>query len=668
MRVALLGLSLAGVLAGQSASWATSDAPADLNSLTLEQLLRVPVVTTAKFAGRADDIPSSISILTAEDIRTFGWRSLADALRSLQGFNITDDHTYVYSGVRGFSVPGDYRPRMQILIDGISINEGLYSSAVIDSAFPLDLDLVQRIEVVRGPSASTYGGDSMFGVINVITRRGRSIGGSEASLSLASGNARQLRATWGGVTNNGTDLVLSISGFDADGHKVSFPEMAALGLDPLARHTEGESGGKLLARLSHGEWHAMLIHSMRDRTVPSGSYGTVFNDTNHVESDGYILAEIGNSHWLGESAAVHSRLYFGRYTYEGRYPYEYAPPDPAYAINRDWAVDQGWGLESRIESTAWAGQRWIAGLEYQRHDRLDQLNEDVGFGCIGVDASPCLDDRRSSSRFSFYIQDEIKLWSSTQLTAGLRYDKSSRQQAHWSPRLGLIQHTEQAGTFKLLYASAFHNPGAYELHYSTVGYPYGNPWLKPETMQSLEATWERRIGHHGQLTASLYAFRLEDMIATDTAGTAQNQPRFTGRGAEIEYTHRWYGGTSLRAGYTCQLPEQAGSRPDNAPQHMFKLNLGLALAQGWTAGLETQAISRRLTAAGSTHVSSYSVTNLNLSYRPPGHRDWNLAFGVHDLFDQGYADPVGGDLAMLVPRDRVYQLGRILQLKLTARF
>lgn len=196
MKKPLLHLIVAFGLAS-SAPWAHAEGQPDLAVLSIEELQQLRVVSTPKFAVRADDIPSAVSIIGADDIRIFGWRSLGDVLRSLQGFNITDDHTYSYAGVRGISMPGDFRTRLQVLVDGIPINENIYGSVNIDSAFPLDLDLVHHIEVVRGPSASVYGGDSMFGVVNVITRKGGSLAGGEMALSNASGRANQVRASWG---------------------------------------------------------------------------------------------------------------------------------------------------------------------------------------------------------------------------------------------------------------------------------------------------------------------------------------------------------------------------------------------------------------------------------------------------------------------------------------
>jgi iron complex outermembrane receptor protein len=63
-------------------------------AMSLEELAEVRILATPKFAEDAEHSPSAIAIVTRADIRTFGWRTLADVLRSLQGFTVTDDHTY----------------------------------------------------------------------------------------------------------------------------------------------------------------------------------------------------------------------------------------------------------------------------------------------------------------------------------------------------------------------------------------------------------------------------------------------------------------------------------------------------------------------------------------------------------------------------------------------
>lgn len=657
----LLTTVLAGVALGPTAGQAA--ARLDGLSMSLEELSAVRILATPKFAEDAEHSPSSISILTAAEIRSFGWRTFADVLRSLQGFNVTDDHTYAYGGVRGVSAPGDYRQRFQVLIDGMSVNENVYASAPVDSAFPLDLELVERIEVIRGPSASVYGGDSMFGVVNVVTR---SLQGGEASLAAGSGRHLEGRVARGGQTGTGLAYMLSASGFRAHGQSMVFPDIAAAGYDGTARELRGETGGRLFARLRGSDWRATLVHSERDRIVPTGSYETEFNDPAHRERDDYTLAEFAADQAADAHTTLHQRVYVGSYRYRGNFPYA----APSYHLNRDDADGRWWGVEGRLVSRALAGQRWTLGFEYRDNQRQYQKNADLGNRCydasLALQPGACLDSGASSRIASLYAQDEISLGRQTLLTAGLRFDHRSRGGGQLSPRLGLVHETERAGIFKLLYATAFRDPSAYERFYTAPTFAYGNPAVRPERMRSLEAAWERRLGN-GRLSASAYLFRLYDMIAPDAGGVVHNTRPLTGRGLELEFEQRWAGRFSLRGGYTLQLPSGEGGRPDNAPRQMFKANFAAELGAGLQGGLEAQHVTRRLAASGTQAVGAYTLLNLNLRYQPPG-RPWALSLGLYNLLDRRFSDPVAEDSTVAGPRWSVPQAGRTALLRGSLQF
>ena len=656
--------ALALLVAAAMMSGATG-ARAKTDDLSLEELLKVEAIQTPKFAVNAEFTPSSVSMLTRAEIRAFGWRTLADALRSLNGYTITNDHTYSYVGVRGISVPGDYRSRLQLLIDGIPVNENIYGSANFDSAFPLDLDLVEQIEVIRGPSASVYGGDSMFGVINVVTRSGAALQGTEISASHGSGRASEGRVSWGKLTDGGADVLLSYTGGYARGRQLEFPEFAAAGMDPVAQGVEGERAGKFYARFKTDAWRATLIHSAHDEAVPSGSYGTLFNDTTHREVDTYTLAELANDHKLGQKNSLHTRIYAGQYVYKGDFPYDYPP----YGLNRDRSTGQWWGLESRLLSTAWQGHRWITGIEYKANTRQDQRNEDVGYGCFGISTTPCLDDRRQSRQGSVYAQDEIAVGDAAYLTLGLRYDKLTDMPGHWSPRIGLVHQNDQGGIFKLLYATAFSDPTVYQRFYILPTYVIGNPDLRPETTHSVDLTWEQRLGPNSQLNTSLYFFRVRDLLGIDPAtGLSANMQDVTARGLEFEFQHRWHNHASFRAGYSLTQPSISSGNLENVARHSAHANLAVPLFDSrWMAALEGQLMSRRRTGDNGNWVTGYGVANANLTYHPSG-QNWDVALGIYNLFDHQYADPVTLDTTIAGPRDRMLQFGRSLRLKFTARF
>ena len=114
-----------------------------------------------------------MSIVTQEDIKTYGYRTLGDVLKGVRGFYVTYDRAYQFTGLRGVNRPGDFGGRVLINIDGHRLNEPIYDSAFTHTDLLLDLDLLERVEIIRGPGSSLYGNNAFFTVINLVTRRGR---------------------------------------------------------------------------------------------------------------------------------------------------------------------------------------------------------------------------------------------------------------------------------------------------------------------------------------------------------------------------------------------------------------------------------------------------------------------------------------------------------------
>jgi len=164
---------LCGVMCAGCA-WAQAPPQPDLSQLGLEDLVKHQVDAVygaSKFLQKVADAPASITIITGEQIQKYGYRTLADALRSVGGFYVIYDRNYSYVGVRGFSRPGDYNTRILFLLDGHRVNDNIFDGAYVATEFPVDLDLIDRIEIIRGPNSSVCGTGAFSASKTVFVRR-----------------------------------------------------------------------------------------------------------------------------------------------------------------------------------------------------------------------------------------------------------------------------------------------------------------------------------------------------------------------------------------------------------------------------------------------------------------------------------------------------------------
>ena len=143
------------------------------------------------------EAPASVSFITAEDIARFGYRTLADILRSVRGMYVSDDRNFSLLGVRGFSKPGDYNSRILLLVNGHRVNDNVFGQAQIGAEFGIDPAMFERVEIIRGPASSLYGDSAFFAVVNVITRSGASLGGTSLALEGGTLGTRLARVSSG---------------------------------------------------------------------------------------------------------------------------------------------------------------------------------------------------------------------------------------------------------------------------------------------------------------------------------------------------------------------------------------------------------------------------------------------------------------------------------------
>lgn len=140
-----------------------------LDYAALEALFGEPVTTSVTGSPqRVSDVPATMEIVTAEDIRRSGARDIPGALRHVAGIDVqrwTNDQADV--AVRGYNQA--FSPRLLVLIDGRQVYADYYGFTPW-STLPIELEAIRQIEIVKGPSSALFGFNAVGGVINIITR------------------------------------------------------------------------------------------------------------------------------------------------------------------------------------------------------------------------------------------------------------------------------------------------------------------------------------------------------------------------------------------------------------------------------------------------------------------------------------------------------------------
>jgi len=631
----------------------------DLTALSLEELLNVEVYSASKFTQKITEAPASVSIVTAADIKNYGYRSLAELLRGVRGLFVSNDRNYTYLGTRGFNRPGDYNNRVLLLIDGVRINEAVYDSVDIDSQFVLDMNLIDRVEVVRGAGSAIYGSNAVFGVINVLTKRGGDFNGWQASGEVASfGNSGE-QLTYGRKFENNADLLLSASHSGSRGQDLFYPEFnTPANNNGVAQGLDRDVAKRLYGKLSLDSFTLTAMHAYHLKGIPTASFGTVFNDPRSYTEVVHNNLSLGYDGAVSERQEVNARVYYNDYTYTGQYPWN----QPPVTVNYDSAMSAYWGAEAKLVSRL-GGHKLVMGAEYQNNFRQNQLNQDISPTLL------YLDSRHSSSKHALYVQDEMTLRDNLKFDAGLRYDHYSTVGNSFNPRLALIYNFRPETVIKLLYGTAFRAPNAYELYYVSTNQKTSLN-LKPEQVTSRELIIEHQFQPNLRLTASTYYNQTRNLIdqvidPADGFLVFQNAGLVYSQGAEFELERAWSDDTRLRVSYAWQSSEDRRTDQTlvNSPRHLAKLNYSVPLwDNALRCGAELQYTGSRKTLAGNL-ASGYTLANLTLTHLQLLDV-LELSASIYNLFDARYVDP--GRPEHL--QDVIAQNGRNFRLKLTYQF
>jgi iron complex outermembrane receptor protein len=634
---------------GMSAEAASAQDP-----LSLQDLLTAEVVSTAsKFQQEVREAPAAITIVTAEEIRGFGHRTLADVLRSVRGLYTTYDRNYSYIGMRGFARPGDYNTRILMLLDGHRLNDPVYDMAPIGTDFPVDVSLIDRVEVIRGPGSSLYGTNAFFAVVNVITKTGAMAEG--VRLDAGGGAMRTAGSTlsYGQVLDGNRELLLAASVCrSSGGRRLTFPELNVTATDLDDDESVGVSGTFSVGRFS-------LRGGYGDRTkqVPTAAYATVFGDDRFVTTDarGFLAADYDGP--VGRGWTGTARVSYDYYRFFGGYPLPLDTEQTSLWVDR--AESQMATAELTARRRLGAAHLFTAGIELRRQLRNHMSAEDESGLQLDVD--------KPSTIAGVYVQDEMRVTPWMLVNAGARVDRYAGFGSHVAPRLAVVLLPRAHTSIKVLHGGAFRAPNPYELHYYA---EMASRSLGPERIRSTEVVWEESISDRVRTVVTAFRYDVTDIVqlrSLDRSGSGdvlffENAGDVRATGVEAEIETRLARGVSARLSHSSarSRDEGAGFEPANSPRHLSKFGVMLPAGR-MTVGIEGHYVSGR-SALDGQRLPGVFLPNLALT-SPVGRRV-ELAAGLYNVFDTSYADPGAEEhVQTLIPQD-----GRTAMLRVRVRF
>ncbi len=454
------------------------------------------VAAASRSLESVEDAPASVSVISGTELRAMGYPTIAEAVRGVRGMYLSDDRTYEAIGVRGFSRPGDYGNRVLVTLDGQPMNDNYAGSSLVGFDGRVDLDDVERIEIVRGPGSVLYGTGAFFGVINLVTRGRQVRTHGELAGGTALDGVGRARAT--GVVRLGEDAGAwsSVAIARGAGRDFFFPEyrndpraadqpLAADGLpsDGNVRNADGFSAGSVGGR---AWWRWITVQgflSHRVKGIPTGAYESVIGDPRSKVRDTRAFVELRVEPKLGKGVESLSRVHLNLYDFNGTYASDPRPSLESEVFRGRWL-----GGEQRLVLKPVETLRLTVGAELIGHLQAKQLSADATAKYADRD-DPYLNA-------AGYLLGDFTPAKAVKISAGARLDYYSNvafdAAGAINPRLAVIFDTWKGGKLKLLGGKAFRSPSVYEL-YSSGSDRTAAASLKPEQVVSGEVELSQRI-------------------------------------------------------------------------------------------------------------------------------------------------------------------------------
>jgi vitamin B12 transporter len=571
------------------------------------------VVTAERVSQKARDALSSLTVITRREIEALQAEDLGEILRLVPGLQVQQYGSY--GNMSQVRLRGSESSHLLVMIDGVEVNDPFFGG--FDIAH-ITADQIERIEVVRGTQTSLYGADAIGGVVNVILREG-----GEGKRLQAGGEAggygfRKAFAAMGGSEGR----------FKYD---LNASHVRSKGLNERDeyRNTSVSATAKMYAS-DNTSASIGLLYTEYYKALPFSFYYDFgdFNYHQYLDPNNSQEGELVNvyakfSHSWKERFVTSVR---GALSYDHLRNYNGADLDPNFSNTSLNTKKLDLLVDERARLATWSSL--LLSLQYQ-DESASRLDDNY------YSAFTAVDRRIYTSAFSVSL--DLHRGNSLKALLGIRNDNPSLFASRTSPQVRLAWRAQATGTrLRAGWSTGFRVPTLSDLYFPS----FGNPDLKPEKANSLEAGVDQELGflgglHLGNAALSVVVFDLEltDMIAyNEKTWRTENIAKGRYRGVEVEFTSLLGARGMVRANYTFQKAEGTKfgeeKRFPRRPENTFNLFVAFSPLKELEFSTEYSNVGDQLVAlsfvtdageavSAGDRLSGYGIVNLGASYRLP---------------------------------------------------
>ena len=631
----------------------------------LSQLLAILEEETSiatKFKANADFVPGIVTVLRGDDLAARGAATVFDALAFVPGIEVSHDSVgTLVSLVRG--VGGTFASgNIKVLIDNAPINAAL--SALANPALKMPIELIDRIEVIRGPGSSLYGEYAFAGVVNIITRRDK----GKLYLRMGADGERSLGGVFSGKDPaSALKYTLALAGWQRDDSNIQANDDV---LHHIAVPQPGVSNapGPINDEEDYRSATLNLDYKKTSLNIQflDDGHGDYFGTINFLPYASDDIAyenthqNIRLTHEFELSDDLIANLNLGWQHYENSYDFMLLPAGyvgyvatgmPAFPFFPAVTYTNGYlgsgfyrehQLQGGVDFTwqGWAQHNVLLGLSHT-DIKVDDAWQDSNVHPLTFAPLPSTqrftgaanwtDENKKRHIRSVVIQDVYEHNEQISFTLGARYDDYDDVGSSTSPRIAGVYRFSSEHIFKAQYAQAFRPPTFNELWNSTAA------TIQPETIDTYELGYiHRKLDTVDRIT--LYNSKLKKLIISDGLIGFTNLDEVELTGIEIESERRLNDWLKLNANLSRNSAKDSltGADVEGAAKLLANAGLLAELKPGLTLAADYRYVGERKREAVDPRqpLESYQTVDVTVSASWNGIKGLSMRVGVKNIFDE----------------------------------